>query len=276
LSIFYQDEDNHMKVTFLGTGTSHGVPSIDCMLGNYGPCPKGVCGKSLTDAKHARTRSSILAEFNGKRVLLDVSSDFRQQALREKIPAIDAVLITHCHADHIGGIPDIRSYTAHRQEPLDIYGSGESMDAIRAMFPYVFDPNAFFGGGIPKITTRAATAGFDLFGAAVTPLPVEHGGLSGCQGYRIDNMAYIPDLKSLSPAARQALKGLDTLILNCLRETRQHASHLVLEQSMAVARELAPRQCYFVHMSHDIDYETDSQKLDPWMMFSYDGLKIDV
>lgn len=265
-----------MKITFLGTGTSHGVPSIDCMLQGFRSCPKDVCRRSLTDAKHARTRSSILAEYNGKRVLVDVSPDFRQQALREKIPGIDAVLITHCHADHIGGVPDIRSYTARRPEPLEFYGSEESMAAIRAFFPYIFDPDAFFGGGIPKITTKAESSAFGLFGATVTPVPVEHGRLRGCLGYRIDNMAYIPDVKALPRESRPSLAGLDTLVLNCLRETRDHASHLVLAQSVALARELAPRQCYFIHMSHDIDYETDGAKLDKWMEFAYDGLKINI
>jgi phosphoribosyl 1,2-cyclic phosphate phosphodiesterase len=264
-----------MKITFLGTGTSHGVPSIDCMIDGHRHCPKGVCRLSLSDAKHARTRSSILVELGGKRVLVDVSPDFRQQALREKIPAIDAVLITHCHADHIYGIPDIRSYTAHQPQPLSFYGSSESMTAVRTCFPYIFDPNAFRGGGIPRIATNTASAPFTLFGKSVTPLHVEHGNLAGCFGYRIDGMAYIPDIKSLPSQTRASLANLDVLILNCLRETREHASHLVLEQSMALARDIGPRKCYFIHMSHDINYATDGAKLDPWMEFSYDGMKVE-
>jgi|WetSurMetagenome_2_1015567.scaffolds.fasta_scaffold00226_15 phosphoribosyl 1,2-cyclic phosphate phosphodiesterase len=265
-----------MKVTFLGTGTSHGVPSLDCMLGNFGPCPKGVCLRSLTDAKHARTRSSLLVECAGKRVLVDVSPDFRQQALREKIPSLDAVLITHSHADHIGGVPDIRSYTARRAEPLPFYGSGESMAAIRAFFPYIFDPDAFVGGGIPRISTNAIDAGFELFGLRISPFAVEHAGLKGCFGYRVNDMAYFPDVKFLPREARAGLSGLDLLVLNCLRETREHGSHLTLGQSMALARELRPRQCRFIHMSHDIDYETDGPKLDSWMAFAYDGLTIEI
>jgi phosphoribosyl 1,2-cyclic phosphate phosphodiesterase len=265
-----------MKITFLGTGTSHGVPSVDCMLNKYEQCPKDVCRLSQTDLKHARTRSSVVVEYGGKHVLVDVSADFRQQALREKVPKLDAVLITHCHADHISGIPDIRSYTAHREKPLDFYGSSESVAVIRTSFPYVFDPNAFRGGGIPRISLTAISGPFLLFGKNVAPLSVEHGGLAGCFGYRIDNMAYIPDLKSLRFSAQNMLAGLDLLVLNCLRETKEHSSHLVLEQSMKLAREIGPKRCCFIHMGHDIHYKTDAAKLDSWMEFAYDGMTVEI
>jgi phosphoribosyl 1,2-cyclic phosphate phosphodiesterase len=214
-------------------------------------------------------------EYNGRHVLVDVSADFRQQALREKVPKLDAVLITHRHADHIGGIPDIRSYTARRKGPLDVYGSSESAAAIRTSFPYVFDPDAFLGGGIPRISTRVINGPFMLFGKNIVPLPVEHGGLAGCLGYRIETMAYIPDLKSLRFPVHPALAGLDLLIVNCLRETKEHSSHLVLEQSMRLAREIGPRRCCFIHMSHDIHYLIDGAKLDPWMQFSCDGMVLE-
>ena len=265
-----------MKITFLGTGTSHGVPAIDCMLDGYKHCPKDVCRLALTDAKHSRTRSSILVEHAGCRALVDVSPDFRQQALREKIPKIDAVLVTHCHADHTGGIPDIRSYTAKRPAPLDFFGSPETMRSIQSSFLYIFDPNTFRGGGIPSIALHAVTQPFELFGQTVTPLLVEHGSLLGCFGYRIGAVAYIPDVKSLPPSTRAMLDNLDCLILNCLRETRAHQSHLTLEQSIALARDIRPKLCCFVHMSHDINYITDASKLDSWMEFAYDGLQMEV
>jgi phosphoribosyl 1,2-cyclic phosphate phosphodiesterase len=265
-----------MKITFLGTGTSHGVPSIDCMLGTFGQCPKDVCRLSGSDPKHNRTRSSILVEYDGRHVLVDVSPDFRMQALREKIPKVDAVLITHGHADHICGIPDIRSYTARRPQPLDFFCSRESIKAIRKLFPYIFDPNAFVGGGIPKINVTPVDRPFQLFGTPVVPLHVDHGNLEGCFGYRIGNVAYVPDMKSLRFSAPELLSGLDFLILNCLRDTREHSSHLIMEQSMRLAREIRPQRCCFIHMSHDIHYRIDGAKLDPWMEFSYDGLKIEV
>jgi phosphoribosyl 1,2-cyclic phosphate phosphodiesterase len=263
-----------MKITFLGTGTSHGVPSVDCMLAGYKKCSKDVCRLSGSDPKHNRTRSSILVEYNEKHVLIDVSSDFRQQALREKIPKIDAVIITHGHADHICGIPDIRSYTANDPEPLPFYGSEESMTGIRNFFPYIFAPDTFLGGGIPKISTTAIHEAFPLFGRNVIPLLVEHGDLIGCYGYRIGAIAYIPDMKSPRFLLQEKLAGLEVLILNCLRETREHSSHLIMEQSINLAREIRPKQCFFIHMSHDIHYQADKGKLDPWMDFSYDGLQI--
>lgn len=265
-----------IKITFLGTGTSHGVPSIDCMLNNFEHCKKNVCRLSLTDPKHNRTRSSIILEHNGKHILIDVSADFRQQALRERVPKIDAVLITHSHADHIYGIPDIRSYNGPAPREIDFYGSAESMDAIKASFQYIFSSNTFIGGGVPRLALHPVDAPFYLFDDLVTPLPVAHGNLTGCLGYRINNIAYIPDIKAVSEETKNNLEKLDCLILDCLRDGREHSSHFILEESLRFARDIAPARCYFIHMSHDIHYELDGKKLDNWMEFSYDGLQIEV
>lgn len=265
-----------MKITFLGTGTSHGVPSIDCVKTNYKYCPKGVCKESLQDPKHNRTRTSALFEYNNKHVLIDVSSDFRQQALRENIPKLDAVLITHIHADHIMGIPDIRSYTYPPNNPLPVYGSEESITGIMQMFDYIFNPGAFEGGGIPKLSCHRVATPFSLFEKRVTPIPVEHGPLAGCFGYRIDTIAYIPDMKSISDANKPLLENLDCLIIDCLRETKPHITHIILPESLALVRELKPKKCYFVHMCHDIHYKKDAEYLDPWMAFAFDGLKIEI
>jgi phosphoribosyl 1,2-cyclic phosphate phosphodiesterase len=246
------------------------------MLSGYTLCRKGVCRAAQTDPRQQRTRSSIIIEYDGMHVLVDVSSDFRSQALRERIPKIDAVLITHCHCDHISGIPDIRSYTVRRNEPLPLYGSDESMSVIRNSFSYIFDSKTNIGGGIPRISTNPINGSFSLFGKTIQCLPVDHGGLSGTFGYRFGDTAYIPDCKSLQPSTRSMLSGLEVLILNCLRETKTHTTHLTLEQSIDLAREIAPKKCYFIHMSHDIDYRTDTAKLDDWMAFSYDGLVLEI
>jgi phosphoribosyl 1,2-cyclic phosphate phosphodiesterase len=265
-----------MRITFLGTGTSHGVPPLDCMIEGHARCTKDVCRLSGTDPRHARTRSSLFVEWDGVNILIDVSLDFRQQALREKISRIDAVLITHCHADHIGGLPDLRSYTKQRNAPLPVSGSPESTGAIRRSFGYMFDPDTFAGGGIPNIGLHDVTGPFVLFGRPVVPLQVEHGPLNGCFGFRLGPLVYIPDMKSINDKELEKCTGAEVLVLNCLRGEREHISHCILPQSIAYARRMAPKQCCFIHMCHDIHYKTDAEILDPWMSFSYDGLKIEM
>jgi phosphoribosyl 1,2-cyclic phosphate phosphodiesterase len=263
-----------MKLHFLGTGTSHGVPSIDCMRNNYAHCPKGVCREAMSDRKHNRTRSSVIIEYSGRHVLIDVSSDFRQQALRERIPKIDAVLITHCHADHIGGIPDIRSFTG--EQALPFYGSEESIHRIKQSYDYIFNPPQMRGGGIPNISLNEIAKPFDLFGKTVVPIRVEHGSCTGAFGYRIENLAYIPDVKSLPGSSKDLLAGVDVLILDALRDGRPHSTHMILPESIALSRELKPAKTYFTHLCHTIHYKLDSRHIDKNMAFAYDGLSIKV
>ncbi len=263
-----------MKLTFLGTGTSHGVPPLYCMRKGFSLCKKNVCNESFTDPKHNRTRSSVFLEYNNRAILIDVSPDFRQQAIREHIVTIDAVLITHIHADHIMGIPDIRSYTYSKEQPLPVYGSEETMSGIRDMFKYIFDPNTFEGGGIPVISLNTIDKPFLLFGKTIIPIPVRHGPLSGCFGFRIENLAYIPDIKEIPEEHKSLLSNLDCLIIDCLRDEPAHVTHIVLPESIQLARELKPGKCYFTHMCHNIHYQQDAHLLDSWMYFAYDGLTI--
>jgi phosphoribosyl 1,2-cyclic phosphate phosphodiesterase len=260
-------------MTFLGTGTSHGVPSIDCMRDGHSRCRKGVCAAAERDPKHRRTRCSALVEYDGKRILIDISMDFRQQALRERIPSLDAVLLTHRHMDHVGGLPDIRSYTTEHELPL--HGSVETLEEVTRSFKFAFDPMAFVGGGIPRLKPCVVEQPFDLEGVNIIPIPVVHGPLTGCFGYRIGDLAYIPDMKTISGDSLAKLKGVTCLILNCLRDERLHQTHMILSESMALARRVAPRRCYFVHMCHDIHYEQDAALLEPWMSFACDGQVIE-
>ena len=285
-----------MKIVFLGTGTSHGVPPLDCMMDDYVRCKRDVCRLSQSDPKHARTRSSLFVEWNGVNICIDVSLDFRQQALREKIKRIDAVLITHGHADHIGGIPDLRSYTRPKVpapqkrdclkmqastgtkpvEALPLYGSPETIGSIRRSYGYIFEPGTFEGGGIPRIDTREVRGTFEVSGNRVAPIAVRHGDLGGCLGYRLGPLVYIPDMKSITDAEAQKCAGAELLVLNCLRVEREHVSHLILPESMALARRIGPKRCYFIHMCHDIHYKTHSETLDSWMGFSFDGMAVEL
>ncbi len=262
-----------MRVTFLGTGTSHGVPSIDCMLDGRARCRKGVCEAAENDPRHRRTRCSIHVDLGAHALLCDASLDFREQVLRERVTRIDALLLTHRHMDHMGGIPDLRSFT---RNPLPFYASEETVAEACRAFGYAFDPQAYVGGGITRLESHVVRGPFELFGQTLTPVAVEHGVLTGCLGFRIGPLAYIPDMKRMADSEKQKLTGLECLVLNCLRDERPHPTHMIVEESVALARELAPRRCLFVHMCHDIHYQQDRHLLDNGMEFAYDGLKIEV
>lgn len=266
-----------IQLVFLGTGTSHGVPSIDCMLANYADCPQQVCLAAQSDPRHNRTRCSLLVEVNGRAILIDTSLDFRAQMLAQQVRRIDAVLFTHSHADHIGGLPDTRSYCPPGRA-LPIYGSQETIAALTKRFDYIFDPPEIKGGGIPELEAHILRPGepFSLFDLEVTAALVEHGSMRECLGYRLGPVAYVPDLKVMPTAAKKILSGADVLILNALRRAPEHPTHLTLQASVALAQELQPKAVYFTHMSHDIHYAADRAGLPSHMDFAYDGLRLEI
>ena len=252
-----------MKFTLLGTGTSTGVPSIGC------ECE--TC--TSEDPRDKRLRVSVLVEHDGRRVLVDTSSDFRQQALRQGIKHLDAVLVTHCHADHIFGLDDIRPLN-FRHGALGVYANDRAWRDIRRIFQYVFEPS-HFGGGLPQVNPHtvhhgaAFCLGPDL---RVTPVEVIHGRLP-VVGYRFNDFAYLTDLSEIPPAAAELLGGLDVLVLDCLRIT-PHPTHLWLERALEYVAELRPRRTFFTHIAHDIKHARDSALLPAGVEFGYDGLEI--
>ena len=252
-----------MKLTFLGTGTSTGVPSIACD-----------CETCLSDdPRDKRLRVSILIEHDGKRILVDTSIDFRQQALRAKIKYLDAVLITHCHVDHVFGLDDIRPLN-FRYGAMGVYANEIAWTDLRRIFSYIFDPT-HVGGGLPQLIphTVEPNAPFCIGDIEVTPIEVIHGKLPVI-AYRFNDFAYATDLKTIPPVSMDALRDLDVLVLDCVR-IRPHSTHLCLEEALAIIEDLAPTRAYLTHLNHDILHARDSKLLPDNVEFAYDELVIE-
>jgi len=253
-----------MKLTFLGTGTSTGVPSIACD-----------CETCLSDnPKDKRLRVSIIIEHDGKTILVDTSADFRQQALRAKIKKLDAVLITHCHVDHIFGLDDIRPLN-FRYGAMGIYADENAWKDLRRVFQYIFKPT-HFGGGLPQLIPHIIekNAAF-CFGEnlTVTPLEVIHGKLP-VLAYRFNDFAYATDLNFISEESMDGLQDLDVLVLDCVR-IKPHATHLGLYEALEYIEKLKPKRAFLTHLNHDVLYERDSKLLPDNVQFAYDELVVE-
>jgi phosphoribosyl 1,2-cyclic phosphate phosphodiesterase len=252
-----------MKFTLLGTGTSTGVPSIGC----------GCETCTSDDPRDNRLRVSVLVEHEGWTVLIDTSSDFRQQALRVGLKHLDAVLVTHCHADHIFGLDDIRPLN-FRHGALGVYADARAWVDIRRIFKYIFEPT-YSGGGLPQVVAHTVEHGAQFClgrGLGVTPVEVIHGRLP-VTAYRFNDFAYATDLSEIPPRSLELLRDLDVLVLDCLRLT-PHPTHLWLERALAYVEELRPRRAYLTHIAHDIKHARDSALLPGGVEWAYDGLVI--
>jgi phosphoribosyl 1,2-cyclic phosphate phosphodiesterase len=252
-----------MKLTFLGTGTSTGVPSIGC------ECE--TC--TSDDPRDKRLRVSVLIEHGGQTVLVDTSTDFRQQALRQRIKWLDAVLVTHCHADHIFGLDDIRPLN-FRHGALGLYANERAWKDIRRIFQYVFEPS-YIGGGLPQIVPHTVVAGAPFcigHDLTVTPLEVIHGRLP-VVAYRFNDFAYATDLSEIPKPALDGLRKLDVLVLDCLR-FKEHPTHLWLDRALEYIFELKPRRAYLTHIAHDVKHARDTARLPNGVEFAYDGLEV--
>lgn len=252
-----------MKITFLGTGTSHGVPMINC------DCE--VCRSS--DPKNKRLRCSVVLQTEGQTILIDTTPDMRAQFLTWRFERIDAVLFTHAHADHIFGMDDLRRFNALQHERIPVYGSEATLKRLRGIFDYAFAEGEV-RKGIPNVLGREVDAPFKVGDIEVTPIPLIHGRME-VFGYRIGNFAYCTDVSEIPQLSYALLEGLDTLVLDALRE-RPHFTHFSLEQAMAEAEKIKPRQTFFTHMNHNIDYKKHSRLLKDNMQFAYDGLVLEI
>lgn len=252
-----------MKITFLGTGTSDGVPMIGCKC--------QVCKSK--DKKDKRTRSSILIEHNGKNYVVDTSADFRQQMLREKVNNIEAVFYTHSHADHTSGIVDLRSLNFIMHSSIDCYGNKYTMDNLREKYDYFFNP-VQIGGGLPQVVFHHIENEMVFDGMKVTPIPVEHGVLH-ILGYRFNNFTYITDASHISDESLKLIEGTEILVLNGLRY-RPHHTHLCLQESVNISDKLGVKKAYFTHMTHDVLHKNLERELPDNMYPAYDGLRIEI
>ncbi len=253
-----------MKLTFLGTGTSTGVPSVGCN-----------CETCLSeDPRDKRLRVSILIEHADKKILVDTSIDFRQQALRAKIGYLDAVLITHCHVDHVFGLDDIRPLN-FRYGAMPIYADALAWKDLHRIYQYIFEPN-HFGGGLPQLIphTIEKNAPF-CFGEnlLVTPLEVIHGKLPVI-AYRFNDFAYATDLSFISETSMNGLRDLDVLVLDCVR-IKPHATHLGLQEALEYIEKLKPKRAFLTHLNHDILYERDRHLLPDNVQFAVDELVVE-
>jgi phosphoribosyl 1,2-cyclic phosphate phosphodiesterase len=247
-----------MKFTILGSGTSTGVPMVGCR------CP--VC--SSDDPRDNRTRASLLVEQKGRYILVDTSTDLRTQAIREKIPRIDAVLFTHAHADHIHGIDDLRGFHFIEKKIIPCYASKETLAEIDSKFSYIFSGRSHYGYH-QLLEPHAVDGPFELFGVKVTPIPLRHGSMQAT-GFRFGNFAYLTDCSSIPDDSMTLLQGLDVLVIDALRHT-PHPHHFNIESAIGISGVIAAKKTFFTHLTHEIPH-TEESTLPDNIFFAYDGL----
>lgn len=254
-----------VRVTFLGTGTSHGVPMIGC------DCD--VCQSA--DTRDKRLRSSIYIEGDdGCALLVDTTPDLRTQALRAGIRRVDAVLFTHSHADHVMGLDEVRRFNMLSGRPMPLYGTRGTLDDLRRTFSYVFSAKAPRGGGVPDLRLWPFE-GPCCFGVTeVCPIPVQHGAAL-VLGFRLGAFAYLTDCNGIPAASLAQLQGLDVLVLDALRH-RPHPTHFSLDEAVAMAYRIGARQTYFTHIAHELGHAATCAALPAGMSLACDGLVVDL
>jgi phosphoribosyl 1,2-cyclic phosphate phosphodiesterase len=249
-----------MKITFLGTGTSQGVPVLTCQC--------SVCHSD--DARDIRLRTALHIEIHNQSIVIDAGPDFRTQMLREKIQRLDAVLLTHAHHDHVAGLDDIRAYNFSQKMDMPIYGNAITLDIIKKYFDYAFVIEKY--PGVPQFILKSINIlPFNINGLEIIPIPIMHGNLQ-IIGYRIENVAYITDASFIPETSIHLLQGLDVLIINALRNEKHH-SHFSLAQAIDVIERVKPTYAYITHISHQLGRYSEIQpKLPKNVFLAYDQL----
>lgn len=253
-----------MRITFLGTGTSQGVPVIGCQ------CP--VC--SSVDFHDNRLRSSILIETQGVHLVVDTGPDFRQQMLRERVRKLDAVLFTHEHKDHTAGLDDIRSFNFLQRKDMPIYARDQVIRQLKQEFSYIFHEKKY--PGVPQVkVNEIENTPFQVNGVEITPIEVMHYKLP-VYGFRIGDFTYITDANYISETEKEKIKGSKVLVLNALQK-QEHISHYTFQQAIELMEEIQPEKGYFTHISHRLGLHAEvSKELPDFIDLAWDGLQINL
>ena len=253
-----------MTITFLGTGTSQGIP----MIANNHP----VCLSS--DQRDKRSRSSIMISWSDATYIIDCGPDFRMQMLRENVQRIDGILFTHEHADHTAGFDDVRPFS-YQMGAIPIYADAATLRSLKQRFAYIFETKNRYPGAPKVAVNEVSVTSFTLKDELVTPIQVLHGKLP-ITCYRFRDFVYLTDVKSISEKEKLKLKGVKTLVVNALR-IETHPTHFNLEEALDFVKEIAPERTYFTHISHRLGFHEEIEKELPENIFlAYDGLKIEV
>ncbi|MBL8028164.1 MAG: MBL fold metallo-hydrolase [Fibrobacteres bacterium] len=246
-----------MKITFLGTGSSSGTPVPTCSC--------HVC--TSRSSKDRRYRPSLLVESNGKTLVIDAPQELRLQLVKHKVMKIDCMLITHCHADHVYGLDDVRIYC--REKKLPVYADSDTVNELKKIFPYVFRRTQK-SGGKPRLQLTRVDKPFSTAGFSVIPLPVFHGGKK-IFGWRIGGVAYIPDTSRIPESTFRLLEDLDIFILDGLRK-EPHPTHITLGDAVKIAERVGAGKTYFTHISHNLQHKKTDAELPKGMHLAFDGL----
>ncbi|WP_407405518.1 MBL fold metallo-hydrolase [Sodaliphilus sp.] len=251
-----------VEIEFLGTGTSTGVPVIRCQC--------EVCRS--TDVRDKRFRSSVIVRTQGVNLLVDCGPDFRSQMLAVTNPEVDALLVTHIHYDHVGGLDDLRVFCGGGEHDMPVYARADVFEELKRHMDYCFVEHPY--PGVPSFETHVIDdKAFSVFGVEVTPIPVMHGKLP-IVGYRIGDVAYVTDAKTIPQESINKLRGVKLLVINALRHT-QHHSHMTLEESLSVIKGINPQQAYLTHVCHEIGVHAQVEKqLPAGVKLAYDGLVV--
>ena len=254
-----------MFVTFLGTGTSTGVPVVGCRC--------RVC--TSDDPRNQRLRQSVKIEANGKHFVIDTTPDLRLQLLRDPIPRLDFVLFTHSHSDHLMGLDDIRPFNFRQREPIHAFANPMTAKAIRRAFSYIWDDYTQIGGGKPQLELHEIDGPFTHDGVDVIPLPVSHGNWT-ILGFRIGRFAYITDTNGILDETMKLLEGIDILALDALRPAPRHPTHFTIAEALETAQRVGARETWLIHLAHEVEHGEVEAALPPGVRLAWDRLQLEV